>query len=328
MGKIVRDATLEAQNALLTQQNNILTQIATNLGVMITSGIMLKGTIGTGGTVTSLPTSHNKGDSYIVITNGTYAGHACSVGDVLSAMDESGTTASDWAYIPNFMANSGAAKYAIENYAGSNLIGTNQTVQNAFSALNSKPTYYDKGTAITSGDDLFTLGVGEYYVASDTTARGILNKPSEVTTQFRAKVYERTATGTKNIELIQGYNRYVTWCNTSGVWQEWQKMPTREEMDEVTNRVVRTYVNGTTGTTFNIPNGYRGMLYTVDSSPDRCGQWFIWATGAGAIGSKNIVSSSVITLENTTNTLVIKSSDGGSPTVVFENFVKNATIGS
>lgn len=45
-----------------------------------------KGTIGTGGTVTTLPTTGVKvGDTYRVITAGTYAGQACEIGDLIIA---------------------------------------------------------------------------------------------------------------------------------------------------------------------------------------------------------------------------------------------------
>ena len=45
--------------------------------------MVFKGTVGTGGTITTLPTdgSANVGETYKVITNGTYAGQAAKVGD-------------------------------------------------------------------------------------------------------------------------------------------------------------------------------------------------------------------------------------------------------
>lgn len=55
-----------------------------------------KGTIGTGGTVTALPSTHQIGDTYRVITAGTYAGQVCEVGDLIIALTTSGTTANDW----------------------------------------------------------------------------------------------------------------------------------------------------------------------------------------------------------------------------------------
>lgn len=46
-----------------------------------------KGTVGTGGTVTTLPTSGvNIGDTYRVITASTYAGQVCEVGDLIIAI--------------------------------------------------------------------------------------------------------------------------------------------------------------------------------------------------------------------------------------------------
>lgn len=57
-----------------------------------------KGTLGTGGTITALPASFRVGDTYRVITEGTYAGVKCEVGDLVIAMatkTEKGTDA-DW----------------------------------------------------------------------------------------------------------------------------------------------------------------------------------------------------------------------------------------
>lgn len=45
--------------------------------------MVFKGTIGDGGTVAALPAKHDAGWTYRVTTTGTYAGHACEVGDLL-----------------------------------------------------------------------------------------------------------------------------------------------------------------------------------------------------------------------------------------------------
>lgn len=60
----------------------------------LTSVLKYKGTIGTGGTVTSLPASHSVGDVYVVSTAGTYAGKACEVGDYIICKT-AGTSAND-----------------------------------------------------------------------------------------------------------------------------------------------------------------------------------------------------------------------------------------
>lgn len=46
-----------------------------------------KGTLGTGGTVTVLPTTYKVGDTYRVITAGTYAGQVCEIGDLIMAVE-------------------------------------------------------------------------------------------------------------------------------------------------------------------------------------------------------------------------------------------------
>ncbi len=64
--------------------------------------MVFKGTIGTGGTITVLPTSgYSAGWTYKVITAGTYAGQKCEVGDMIVAVKDFATTTanSDWTVI-------------------------------------------------------------------------------------------------------------------------------------------------------------------------------------------------------------------------------------
>ena len=64
--------------------------------------MIYKGTIGTSGTVTSLPTTHDIGWTYKVITANTYAGNVCEIGDMLiSLVSRSGSSNqdSDWSVI-------------------------------------------------------------------------------------------------------------------------------------------------------------------------------------------------------------------------------------
>lgn len=56
--------------------------------------MVFKGTIGTGGTVTALPTTHNIGWTYKVITAGTYAGVTCEIGDLIICIAD-GTAANN-----------------------------------------------------------------------------------------------------------------------------------------------------------------------------------------------------------------------------------------
>jgi hypothetical protein len=64
--------------------------------------MIFKGTLGTGGTVTALPTTYKVGWTYRVITAATYAGHACEIGDMIVALVDrsgSGNLDADWTVI-------------------------------------------------------------------------------------------------------------------------------------------------------------------------------------------------------------------------------------
>ena len=72
----------------------VVDYIETTLG--LSDAMRFRGTLGTGGTISSLPATHDIGDTYMIITAGTYAGQVCEVGDLIIARTTSGTTSSDW----------------------------------------------------------------------------------------------------------------------------------------------------------------------------------------------------------------------------------------
>lgn len=57
--------------------------------------MVFKGTLGTDGTVTALPTTYQTGWTYRVITAGTYAGQQCEVGDLIIAITDATDDGSD-----------------------------------------------------------------------------------------------------------------------------------------------------------------------------------------------------------------------------------------
>ena len=64
--------------------------------------MVFKGTLGTGGTITALPTTYSAGWCYKVITAGTYAGQTCEVGDLIIAIVDragSGNLDADWSVL-------------------------------------------------------------------------------------------------------------------------------------------------------------------------------------------------------------------------------------
>ena len=60
----------------------------------VAAALKYKGTIGTSGTITALPASHDVGDVWVVSSAGTYAGKACEVGDYI-VCNTKGTAAND-----------------------------------------------------------------------------------------------------------------------------------------------------------------------------------------------------------------------------------------
>lgn len=74
-------------------------QTAIKNALSASDAMIIKGTIGTSGTVTALPTTYKTGWTYRVVTAGTYASCDCEVGDLIIALvDRSGSNNadSDW----------------------------------------------------------------------------------------------------------------------------------------------------------------------------------------------------------------------------------------
>jgi len=61
----------------------------------VADAMVFKGTLGVSGTADSVPTSGYKvGDTYRIITAGTYANKVCEVGDLLVAVNDGPATGS------------------------------------------------------------------------------------------------------------------------------------------------------------------------------------------------------------------------------------------
>lgn len=125
------------------------TQIATTAFVTtavsaIAGGMTYKGTIGTGGTAgTALPTSGVKvGDTYKIITAGTYASQAAKVGDMFIAI----ATTPTWSYIP-----SGDDEAVTQVTAGAGLNTTSADTSTDGGNITTTGTLYLTKTAVTPG---------------------------------------------------------------------------------------------------------------------------------------------------------------------------------
>lgn len=96
----IADATTSAKGVVkigdgISVNNGIISVTASGLG--LSSAMLFKGSLGTGGTITSLPAAAagNTGYTYKVITAGTYASQAAKVGDVFVS------DGSNWILIPS-----------------------------------------------------------------------------------------------------------------------------------------------------------------------------------------------------------------------------------
>lgn len=109
---------------------NVEARIAA-LEATFASGIRQKGTVGTGGTVETLPAEgYTQGDMYIVKTGGTYAGQVCEPGDLILCIKtfEEEAADTDWTVVQN---NVVRAVKGPESAADGNLLafdGTSGTV--------------------------------------------------------------------------------------------------------------------------------------------------------------------------------------------------------
>ena len=151
---------ITAGNAVQAEQdaagNVITTTYATKTEVnellAANDAMIFKGTLGTGGTITAVPTTgYQAGHTYRVITAGTYAGQKCEVGDLLIAISDatSGATSVNNAHWTVAQTNIDGAVTTSQTSAtsGSFAIFTGTTGKNVVKAVqvgsSTKPIYID-----------------------------------------------------------------------------------------------------------------------------------------------------------------------------------------
>ena len=171
------DAQGNVTTATVLNQGNLgnyYTKEAIDTKLQDLDALTYKGTLGTGGTVTSLPANPGNGDTYKVATAGTYAGYSCNVGDLLIATGEegaNGTIASpQWTLIANGDDTDTTYTFSVADNAikvtpkGGSLT-TIATIEGG-NALTASTV----GTTITLDHDVSGVTSGTYGLASATTA--------------------------------------------------------------------------------------------------------------------------------------------------------------
>lgn len=175
--------------------------------------MVYKGTLGTNGTVTAVPTtSIVQGDTYKVITAGTYAGYTCKIGDLLIANASGALEANstNWSYVPSGDETETTIRYAT---SGVNLTTTAKTGNIILGAASIKQVDTTIGAASTSSNLPTSAAVaafveGKGYTTTDnkvlntlsTTTKFYLTGTSSATTNtgsqyFDTGVYVSTTAG-------------------------------------------------------------------------------------------------------------------------------------
>lgn len=137
---------------------------------------------------------------------------------------------------------SDVAKKIIEEYAGTPLAGSNQSIANALASLGGPNNIVGASnkygwTALTNGQDLNEiLTVGVYVATSNTIATSLLNCPARyafkmtvesITGNYVRQTITAYRTATDSMMNEQWYREYNP---TSATWGDWKAVPTRREI--------------------------------------------------------------------------------------------------
>ena len=182
------------------------------------------------------------------------------------------------------------AKAIIEQYKSSSLAGANQSIQEAFTALNSNIYNVNLGTVLNSNDNLNTyITPGTYYCDSAAKAASLINCPVS-NSGFKLIVL---LTGYANANFIQimevptglndGAATYRRMKGTTSDWGSWVKQPTRAEMDALSsNSVFKQYqiVGGFTAldtalANLSVNTAYIAMVNGNSDAPNSNSLWTV-----------------------------------------------------
>lgn len=153
--------------------------------ISASDAMVFKGTLGTGGTVTAVPTSNvTKGDTYKIITAGTWAGYSgCKVGDLLIAMTTGASVTANttnWAYVPSGNENETTIKYSTttQNLTTSAQTGAITVGEAATKQVDTSISAGSTSTKLPTSKAVAEFVEGKGYITSSGTA----NKANTLTT--------------------------------------------------------------------------------------------------------------------------------------------------
>lgn len=185
--------------------NQITTKIAA------ADAMVFKGTLGTGGTVTAVPTTNVvKGDTYKVITAGTWAGSSCKVGDLLIALNSGAITANttNWAYVPSGDEATTSIKYSTttQNLTTSAQTGAITVGEAATKQVDTSITAGSTSTKLPTSQAVASFVEGKGYV----TANDKVKQTSSTTNSAYPLLASASTSPTSGSANYSIYNTGVT----------------------------------------------------------------------------------------------------------------------
>ena len=223
------------------------------------------------------------------------------------------------------MKYSDLARAIIEQYAGSSLNGSNQSVKNAINSA--------VGTNIAANTDLNSLTVpGFYYCPGASAAQSLENCP---TTANFTMIVMRKAADLQNQLIIAGnaVARIYVRTRTSSAWQPWKSIATIEnEVQPLQEQIgalryVEFLVNADSTKTFSLPNAIQFKLITMSITTECMSEVLIVTANNGNLFYTEILKGTSITIDySVKNKLTLTNSGAYGMRVRFLIFTSGKTI--
>lgn len=128
--------------------------------------MVFKGTLGTGGTITTLPTTYSAGWTYKVVSAGTYAGDVCEIGDlVIAVVDRAGTgnVNSDWVTVQTNIdgavvgpSSATSGNFPIFNGTTGKLLSNSSYSPSSFATAGHTHNAFGRASSVLSGANVFS----------------------------------------------------------------------------------------------------------------------------------------------------------------------------
>lgn len=182
--------------------------------------LVYKGTIGTSGTVTSLPANHTVGWVYVVATAGSYAGETCEVGDMIICVT-TGTSANNahWTVVQTNIngavtgpSSSIDGQVAVFNGSTGKVIkAVNASTLSVGSATNwtEKPSWIGSSKPTYTASEIGALADDETAVSAEKVENSLSLSINSGTTEGTNK-YTFNGSAAKSLNIVAGSNVTLT----------------------------------------------------------------------------------------------------------------------